>query len=389
VKTFFSLFPVVLLAGLLSAAPARAETAPAPLPAVSALPPGAKAAPHLRFGARLCIAEPVTVTVSPGDSLQEAVRDAAPGTVILVRGGTYEGGLDLSGVRGTPGRPILLVSADGPGAARIVGTAKRAAIGAWGVANVGVYGFEIVSDNRGGDIGGIKIAGPWRDPARDIVFAGNIVTGEGMDGAKFFNGAKDVVFAGNVIEGRWRQEAIDLVSVEDSIFAYNTVKGYAKYTGITVKAGSRNIVVMGNEFGSLSSAGIFIGGYGTSRFHRSFPDYWKGFEARNVYVHHNVVANAPRSVVFIGANGSLLENNHLSAGIHSRSVTQSGHFTYRSFDNRILNNTVPDESFFRPEDKEHEASHILLGNMTKGPRPAAGAADLPGDYMGICPGGGG
>lgn len=374
-RAFRALFPVALLAALLATLPGGRVRGEVP--------------PRLRFDTQACIPDPVTVTVSPGRSLQDAVRHAVPGTVVLVRAGTYEGGLDLSGLHGTPDRPILLVSADGPGAARIVGDPDGPAVGAWSIRNVGVYGFEIVSDTRKGDIGGIKIAGPWRDPARDVVFAGNIVTGSGMDGAKFFNGARDIVFAGNVIDGRWRQEAIDLVSVEDSIFAYNTIKGFARNTGITVKAGSRNIAILGNDFGSISSAGIFIGGYGTSRFHRSFPDYWKGFEARNIYVRHNVVTNASRSVVFIGAHGSLLEDNHLSASVRSRSVTQPGHFTYHSFGNRILNNVVPYGDFFRSDDAgggEREAGGAILGNTTQGAMPAAGAANLPGDFMSLCPG---
>lgn len=372
-KALHLLIAAVLLG---SAPPAEAGDATTPLP-------------KLTFSAQACIRDTRTVTVSPGQSIQDAAVRAGPGTVILVRRGTYEGNLDLSGVHGEPGRPILLVSADGPGAARIVGTPDGAAIGAWGISHVGVYGFEIVSDTRKGDIGGIKIAGPWRRPALDVVFAGNTITGEGTDGAKFFNGAKNIVFAGNVIDGNWREEAIDLVSVEDSIFSYNTVRGVARNTGITAKAGSRNIVIMGNDFGSISAAGIFIGGIGSSRLYRSFPDYWKGFEARNILVRHNVVANAARSVVFVGSNDSTLEENYLSSAIRSRSAAQPGHFIYHSFNNRILNNVVPGKDFFQPDDAENSADYAVSGNATTGSRPAAGAANLPGPFMNICPGGNG
>ena len=118
-----------------------------------------------------------------------------------------------------------------------------------GVSNVGVYGFTIVANTDSGDVGGVKIAGPWANPARNLAFIRNIVTGHGQDGVKFYNGTRDIIVAGNIITGTWRQEFFDNVSVEQAVFAYNSTSGaLAKYTSITIKGGSRDIEIYGNDF---------------------------------------------------------------------------------------------------------------------------------------------
>lgn len=198
--------------------------------------------------ARSPFPDALVVRVSTMPQLQKAAQEAKPGTIIAVRAGNYEGGLTLKDLHGTPQRPILLVSIDGQHAARIVGTEKLAALQVTGISHAGIYGFHIWSRATEGDLGGIKIWGDWEKPARNIVIAGNKVTGKGQDGIKVFNGAKEVIIAGNHIEGNWRQECIDMVSVEDSLLAYNTVGGWSKFSGLTMKAGSRNIEIARNHF---------------------------------------------------------------------------------------------------------------------------------------------
>src|SRR5215475_9957147 len=52
-------------------------------------------------------------------TIQAAVNLATPGTTIMVAAGTYAENVKIN-VSGTPDAPISLVSADGPGAAKIV-----------------------------------------------------------------------------------------------------------------------------------------------------------------------------------------------------------------------------------------------------------------------------
>ena len=281
-----------------------------------------------------CVKNPTYVTVSPGQSIQAALSQAGPGTVIRVKPGTYEGCLDLSGLHGDDGKPIILIS-ETQHAAKIVGDSSCAvissAISKGGMSNVGVYGFTIVANTTSGDIGGLKIAGPWKSPVRNIAFVGNEVTGAGEDGVKFFNGANNLIIAGNINTGQWRQEAFDNVSVERSIFAYNsTSSATANYTSLTLKGASRNIEIFGNDFGVVSATSrqptqISVGGYGDyTRLKQT--DYWaQPFQAKNVHIHDNKISGA-NSVVFAGGVESILENNAL-AGKVSFSCGADNRFT--------------------------------------------------------------
>ncbi|HSK40665.1 MAG TPA: right-handed parallel beta-helix repeat-containing protein [Arenibaculum sp.] len=310
---------------------------------------------------------------SPLKTIQAAVDKAAPGTAIMVKAGTYKGSVDLGGLHGTPDKPIKLISADGQGAAKIVGSTGKAAIQAYKISNVGIHDFEVVSNTTSGDIGGMKIWGPWDSPARNIVISGNIVTGKGTDGIKLFNGAKDVLVIGNTIKGNWRQEAIDNVSVEDTVFAYNTIKGTAKNSGITMTAGSRNIELFGNDIDLTAAVGIYVGGHGNSRLNRSFPDYWEGFEAKNIHVHDNVIGKniTGRSLAFVGANNSTVEKNSFADNVGSVAHKVSSHFTYHSFNNKLIDNSVANGGFFKPNSGESKG-YVVSGNAVGGSKPSAG-----------------
>jgi len=106
-----------------------------------------------------CVKNPKYITVSSDQSIQAALGQARPGTVIKVEPGTYSGCIDLSGLHGDDGNPIILIS-ETPHAARIVGDSSCAAISSLiskgGTSNVGVYGFTIVANTSTGDFGGVK-----------------------------------------------------------------------------------------------------------------------------------------------------------------------------------------------------------------------------------------
>src|SRR5262249_29617373 len=156
------------------------------------------------------------------------------------------------------------------------------------------------------DIGGVKIAGPWKNPVHNVAFVANEVTGVGQDGMKFFNGANNMIIAGNTNTGKWRQEAFDNVSIEKAIFAYNTTSAAIQNnTPLTVKGPSRDIEVVGNDFKVVSATSfrptqISVGGYGKNFAALKQPDYWaQPFQARNVRVHDNRIGG-PNSVAFAG-----------------------------------------------------------------------------------------
>jgi hypothetical protein len=330
---------------------------------------------------------PVTITVNPGQSIQKAIDSATPGTIIRVKAGTYNGSISLSKLRGTAAKPILLISADGPGKAVIAGTYNKAAVSAWGGYYFGMYGFRVVANTASGDVGGFKIGGEWDRPAHDLVFAGNTIVGKGQDGFKLYAGSYNVTFVGNVIDGQWRQEVIDNVSVEDVTYAYNTIKGKAGMSGITIKAGSRNVEFLRNDVNPATGVGIMIGGYGNSRLNRDFPAYWQGFEAEDVTATGNVVgANVTsQSAVFVGSRYSTLAANRLPGIVGSKAHTEAGYFTYHSHHNTIRGNFVSRPDFFRPSAGE-DVGYVVDGNAVGLGTLAAGTGAFPDNTLGICPG---
>src|SRR5690348_16092116 len=56
--------------------------------------------------------ETATITVTDTDGLRRALAGAGPGTTIRIAPGTYRGGISARGLRGEPGRPIILAVAD-------------------------------------------------------------------------------------------------------------------------------------------------------------------------------------------------------------------------------------------------------------------------------------
>jgi Ca2+-binding RTX toxin-like protein len=311
---------------------------------------------------------------APLQTIQAAVDKAKgqPGTAIMVKAGTYNENVKLNGLHGTPDKPILLVSADGPQAAKIVGGPSAATITGYGVSNLGIKGFHVVSNTAEGDIGGFKLWGGWDNPAHNLVVTGNLITGRGQDGFKLFGGAKNNLVLGNTIDGAWRQEAIDNVSVEDTVYAYNTLRGSAGYTGITMKAGSRDMQVIGNDIDIDAGTAVFVGGFGNSRLSRSFPDYWEGFEARNVTVEGNRLDANGKSVNFVGANNSTVEGNHLADPVGSVNHTVAGYFSYDSFDNTVVGNSVAKADFIKPSSGQSKG-YTVSGNVVGGAAPSAGA----------------
>jgi hypothetical protein len=305
----------------------------------------------LKFQGSGCIAGPIVVTVYPGQSIQAAVKSAKPGTLINVKAGTYYENINLSGLRGTVDRPILLVSADGTGKAKIVGS-NVATVSAWRGANVGVYGFHIVANTSGGDEGGVKFG-----VVENFVLAGNLITGTGQDGIKFFKGATGNIIAGNTLDGTWREEAMDNVSVFRTVFAYNAIRGRTRYTrtrytSLTMKAASRDMDVFGNDFGgSPFGTEVNIGGYGNSTM-----SAWESAcqcMAQRVHFHDNYVRG---DVNYAGAIDSYVDHNT----IEGRVTSGIGAYGVPS-----RNNTT---------------------GTNNGARFGTGADALPGDYRKLCPG---
>lgn len=242
---------------------------------------------------------------TPYASINFALNKAEPGTIVMLKPGVYDQDVNFTkvvskeAVSGTDKSPILLMSAEGPESVMIgSGSTNFPPISADGSSNIGIIGVSVTANGLpvGKDISGIKIGGHYNGDTPEtqhILVANNIVGGSGYDGIKFY-AASDVYAVGNTVKGVFNMEAFDNVSVRDAVFAYNKVEGFTGYTGITVKFGSENIEIFGNEFVQYGDRGIQVGGYGTySMFEGKTPQDYFGFEAKNVHVHDNYINVKP------------------------------------------------------------------------------------------------
>lgn len=263
---------------------------------------------------------------APYKTIAKGVGAASPGTRVVVKAGTYTGSVNLGSVYGTATKPILIES-ETPLGAIIVGDSTSFGLQLYKFNYVKISGFDIRCNYIGtGDFGGCKMHGSVSTPSSHLYFTGNKISGKGQDGFKLFAGSKRCLVIGNTINGTWTAESIDFVQVEDTVVAYNTVSDTHGTTTMTMKAGTRNIEVVGNLFAGTGS-GCRIGGSGSSRCDRNFPSYWtgdadipKGYEAYKVTFHHNrVEASGNTSITFMGAVQCSATNNYFSRNI---AVTQ-------------------------------------------------------------------
>ena len=132
-------------------------------------------------------AEATTTTVSPGESLQAAIAAAAPGDVLRLRAGRYEGtvviGKSLTLI-GEPGATIV-----GPGSGSVIGVTAPEVV----IRNLTITGSGIGPE--GTDSGVFLTQAATRAVVEGNRIENNLV-------GVFVHGAADAVVRGNVIEGR-------------------------------------------------------------------------------------------------------------------------------------------------------------------------------------------
>lgn len=256
----------------------------------------------------------------PFATIQAAAEAARPGTAILVRAGAYREAVKLPSRRGgTDAAPIWLVSADGPGAARVIAPkGAKAAIQGLGVRNIAVLGFEVVGGQNGiqfglsGDPG--KDPGVWRQPSafpRRLLVRGNIVHGQAPgDGIKISQ-ADHVEIEDNRIHDVGDQ-CVDFVAVNDSTIAHNGCAGARHAAAIFAKAGSRGDRIAGNDVHDIrvaNVAGIALGGESHAAYFRPTQ---RGYEARDLTVVGNRIARVAGYLIAVqGAQDSRATQNVL------------------------------------------------------------------------------
>jgi hypothetical protein len=253
------------------------------------------------------------VTVRDAAGFRAAVAAAQPGTRILLAEGSYGGGFAFANLRGEPGRPIVIASAD-PKKPAVFRDAKT----------------------------GLHLSNPRHVELRDLVFTVLYANGLNIDdgGRREENGAHHVVLhglrvsdvggGGNedgiklsgltdfrveacVVE-RWGASGsgIDLVGchrgeITGSTFRHTNPPGA---NGVQCKGGTSAIVIRGNQFLNTGGRGVNLGGStGRAFFRPPLAGPGPHAEARNLRVEGNTFVGCVAPVAFVGVDGAAVRYN--------------------------------------------------------------------------------
>jgi Ca2+-binding RTX toxin-like protein len=249
----------------------------------------------------------------PLKTIQEAVNRATPGTTIMVEAGTYVETVKFD-VSGLPDAPICLVSADGPGAAKIVpdkGTTRKATIAAFGEENIVISGFDVSGAGRLENAIQFGMNGTdFTDMTANIVIKDNIVHDAVKDGIKVSQG--DNVYVVDNTVSNVGDQGIDFVAVNNSVIARNDVSYVTgSAPAIFAKAGSTNVLIAQNHVAHAANDGIAVGGWSNSAWMRPGFTEW---QAKNVTVIDNHVEDVgKRPLNILGAQDCQIIHNWLES----------------------------------------------------------------------------
>ncbi len=253
------------------------------------------------------------VKVRDAAGLRAAVTAARPGTRILLAEGNYGGGFAFANLRGEPGRPIVLASAD-PKKPAVFRDAKTG-LHLSNPSHVELHDLEFTVLYANGlniDDGGRR----EENGAHHVVLRGlrvrDVGGGGNEDGIKL-SGLTDFRVENCVVE-RWGAagSGIDLVGCHRGIITGSTFRhtNPPAANGVQCKGGSSDIVIRGNQFLNTGGRGVNLGGStGRAFFRPPLAGPGPHAEARNLRVEGNNFVGALAPVAFVGVDGAEVRYN--------------------------------------------------------------------------------
>ena len=255
--------------------------------------------------------EHLSVRVENRTELEAALKNARPGTTVLIAAGYYKGGLHVSDLRGAEGKPIVVAGAERQNPPVIEG-------GATGLhltdpSNVELRNFAI-QDSR---VNGLNIddGGSFDSPARHLKLSGLKIHDIGergnLDGIKL-SGVRDFRVEYCQVE-RWGDagSAIDMVGCHGGlIYGSNFIHGEEAVAanGVQAKGGSRKIEIRRCQFIKAGGRSVNLGGSTGADYFR--PKGAKA-EAGELLVADCVFRGSMAPVAFVGVDGATVRNNFI------------------------------------------------------------------------------
>jgi hypothetical protein len=248
------------------------------------------------------------VRVTTRDELVQALRQAKPGTTILVAPGKYRGGVSPPQLMGTTDQPIVVAGQDASDPPVIEGGASGLHFSS--PTHLELRNLVIV----GAEGNGLNIddAGAIDTPSHDLILRDLVVRDVGprgnRDGIKL-SGVRDFRIENCRIE-RWGSSgsAIDMVGCHRGTVCrcrFLDARGDGA-NGVQAKGGSSQIVVRRCRFERAGGRGVNVGGSTGLPYFRPRD---ASYEAKDITVEDCVFVGGMAAVAFVGVDGALVQHN--------------------------------------------------------------------------------
>lgn len=265
------------------------------------------------LGGESRVAAATEVTVRDAAGLRAAVAAARPGTTILLAEGNYGGGFAFPNLRGEPGRPIVIASADPkkPAVFRDAKTGLHLANPAHVELRHLVF-TVLYANGLNIDDGGRRSEGGAHHVVLRDLRVHDVGGGGNEDGIKL-SGLTDFRVEGCVVE-RWGAagSGIDMVGchrgeIVGCTFRHTTPPAA---NGVQCKGGTTEIAIRGNHFLNTGGRGVNVGGStGLQFFRPPLAGAGPHAEARNILVEGNTFVGSLAPVAFVGVDGAEVRFN--------------------------------------------------------------------------------
>ncbi len=248
------------------------------------------------------------ITVKSRNELIQAVRNAKPGTNILISPGIYEGGLTFHNLQGEQGKPIQLAAADPKQPPVIRG--GNSGLQLTDPLYVELRNLAITKAVANGL--NIDDGGSYDSPARHVLLSGLVVRDIGSnrnhDGIKL-SGVDDFRVENCTVE-RWGKtgSGIDMVGCHRGLITDCTFREGDKIFGnaVQMKGGSSELTVSRCRFDNAGGRAINIGGSTGLAYFRPQP---QGYEAKDITVADCEFLGSMAPIAFVGVDGANVHHN--------------------------------------------------------------------------------
>lgn len=244
---------------------------------------------------------------APFDSIRSAVRQATPGTRIVVKAGTYTGHTSLTGLRGEPDRPIAIVA---EGEVVLEAASASTVLSGSDLRYVVLEGFTI----KGATSHGMNIddGGSYETPTEHLVLRNLTVAGAGSGGNNDcikLSGVDHFFVLDSEVWGCNRGEIIDMVGCHHGLISGNYFHDTVA-SGVQAKGGSADIVIHGNLFADIPGRAVNAGGSTGLEYFRPLEAPYEAARIRvlgNVFVRNG--ASGGGSIAYVGCDACVFAHN--------------------------------------------------------------------------------